>query len=181
MKKCLFILVILAICVSGIVLAANKRVEPAQPKYNYVGDQSETLTGLKGVGVLVEDLTTVEKEAGLTKSQIQTDVELKLRLAGIKVLSKEERIKIFGGAYLYVTINSIKLSPSTNIAFNIYVSLRQDALLLKDWNTICPAGTWEQHAIGVAPRSYFVGDARKGLKDAVDKFINDYLAANPKE
>ena len=49
--------------------------------------------------VLVEDMTDDAKRLGLNTVQIQTDVELKLRLAGIKVLTKEERYGTPGTPY----------------------------------------------------------------------------------
>ena len=58
------------------------------------GDQDlhkESLRGVKGMKVLIEHLELGDRtsQIGLTESQIQTDVELKLRLAGITVLNNE--------------------------------------------------------------------------------------------
>lgn len=50
----------------------------------------ESLKGLKGVNVLVDNLKPDIEKDGLKTSSIQTDVELKLRMAGIKVLTFEE-------------------------------------------------------------------------------------------
>ena len=44
-------------------------------------DSRETLKGLNGIYVFVVDLNPDIKQAGLSESQIQNDVELKLRLA----------------------------------------------------------------------------------------------------
>src|ERR1017187_384283 len=50
---------------------------------------TQTLKGIQGLGVVVEDINSEAERAGLHRTDIQTDVELKLRLAGIKVLSDE--------------------------------------------------------------------------------------------
>jgi hypothetical protein len=50
----------------------------AWPVESFAGDtplDRETLRGLAGVGVVVEDLGTDAKADGLTEEQIQTDVE----------------------------------------------------------------------------------------------------------
>ena len=52
--------------------------------------QRETLRGLKGVQVLVEGLSPELRDANLDATMVQNDVELKLRQAGIKVVTKTE-------------------------------------------------------------------------------------------
>ena len=49
----------------------------------------ETLRGLEGVEVLVENLSPEVERDGIDKTTIKTDVELKLRQTGIKVLTPE--------------------------------------------------------------------------------------------
>jgi len=43
------------------------------------------------------------------------------------------------------------------------------------------ATTWETGWVAVIDKPRLVGEVREKLKDRVDEFINDYLAANPKE
>ncbi len=51
----------------------------------------KTLKGIKGFDVIVEGLSSDAKEAGLTRERLQTLVELKLRMAGIKVLTLNDK------------------------------------------------------------------------------------------
>ena len=44
------------------------------------------LRGLQGCEVVVENLRPEIERGGLTREQLQTDMELKFRMAGIKVL-----------------------------------------------------------------------------------------------
>ena len=53
-------------------------------------DDEASFKDLHGVGIVLEPLSPEVETAGLRTTDIQTDVELKLRLAGIPVLSKEE-------------------------------------------------------------------------------------------
>jgi hypothetical protein len=48
--------------------------------------ERDTLRNVTGVHVLIEELDPTTVQAGLSKEQIQTDVELRLRMAGIQVL-----------------------------------------------------------------------------------------------
>jgi hypothetical protein len=63
----------------------------AAPALSFASDDEytrESLRGLHGVYVLVEDLRPEVEQAGLTVAMIRTDAELKLRLAGIRVLTQ---------------------------------------------------------------------------------------------
>src|SRR2546425_3316356 len=66
----------------------------------------ETLRGLKGVGVVVERVSPDAERDGLTQSQLQTDVELRLRKAGIPALTQEECRATPGHPFLYVNVNT---------------------------------------------------------------------------
>ena len=73
------------------------------------GDDNEgsraTLKGITTVHVLVEDLDNDAQTVGLTKEGIQTDVELKLVLAGMHVVTREEWLKLPGAPRLYVNVS----------------------------------------------------------------------------
>ena len=71
----------------------------------------ELLLGIKEFAVLIENLPPEIKREGLTENIIRTDVELKLRLIGIKVITWGERLKVPGAPYLYVSANIIKFKP----------------------------------------------------------------------
>jgi hypothetical protein len=65
----------------------------------------ESLRGISALEVVVEDLPDGAKLLGLTKESIQTDVELKLRLAGIRVVTQKEDLQLPGMPTLYVGVN----------------------------------------------------------------------------
>src|SRR5437879_13447851 len=58
-----------------------------------------TLRGLEGVWVVVEGLGPDVEQAGLTKQQLQTDVELWLRKAGIPVLTEKVVLEVPGAPW----------------------------------------------------------------------------------
>ena len=137
---------------------------------------SETLRGLKGINVLVEGLGPETESTGLTEQQIQTDVELKFRMAGIKVLTGEERFTELGSPYLYVNLTAMKLR-SRSYTYSIYISLNQEALIVRNNVKDYSATTWNRRGMGTANSSTTI---RNHIKDLVDEFINAYLSVNPK-
>src|ERR671924_598657 len=64
--------------------------------------QNSSLRGLPGVRVLLTDLNPDAERDGLIKSEVQMDVELRLRNAGIRVLTEEEWHKVPRAPMLYV-------------------------------------------------------------------------------
>ena len=67
-----------------------------------------TLKGLPGVDVLVEVFDEQAKASGFDRRTFQTDVELKLRLAGIKVLMEKEKSATPGKPILYLHVNALQ-------------------------------------------------------------------------
>jgi hypothetical protein len=135
-----------------------------------------SLRGLQGVNVLIESLSSEAEQAGLNSTTIQTDVELKLRLAGIKVLSEEESLKQSGHPYLYVNAN---VNPGLTL-YSIHCKLKQGVTLSRDVSITTIATTWETSASGLVEASNLL-NIRSDIKDLVDQFINDYLSVNPKK
>jgi hypothetical protein len=120
--------------------------------------------------VVVENLKPDVERDGLNASTLQTDVELKLRQAGIRV---EETT-----AYLYVRVTTLKREAM--YAYSMTANLSQHVVLVRDPAISANAVTW--NALGGIG---MVGSARLSVirdyvRDVVDEFVNAYLAANPK-
>ena len=56
--------------------------------------EDETLRGLKAVNVTVEDLGSEAEQGGLDRRMIKTDVELRLRKAGITIMPDNYRVPL---------------------------------------------------------------------------------------
>ncbi len=61
-----------------------------------------SLAGLRGVYVVVSDIKEEVQRAGLRKEDVLTDVELRLRRAGVPVLSRAEWANDPAAPMLYV-------------------------------------------------------------------------------
>lgn len=144
-------------------------------------DEKEVLQGLEGVFVVVECIKPEIEEYGLTKKALQTDTELQLRQYGIKVLTREELQSTPGGQNFYINVNVVKVEERPVAAVSISVELKEDVLLLREPKRICCcAATWRR-GCAVLVGLIKIKDLREDVKDLVNEFINDYLAANPKE
>jgi hypothetical protein len=138
-----------------------------------------TLKGLKGVEVVVEELSPDEIADGLTREQLQTDVELRLRKVGISVVSKEESKNIPNVPTLYMSAHLLKNSTGL-YAYCINVELQQLMKLIRDPKVVAYPATWSTgEVLGTVGSLNMVQAVREGVGDQIDRFINAYLAVNP--
>lgn len=139
-----------------------------------------TLRGLKGVGILVEQLPPEVEREGLVRNQLQMEAESKLRMAGIKVLTREECLKTPGEPYLYININvNIAKTESDIYPYTIDVMLIQKVSLLRTPEQITYAVTWSTGGVGSIGKP-ILSQLRDNVEEMVDLFINAYLGENPK-
>ncbi len=167
-KNWIFLMVILAVFFSLDSHVFSQDDENTRP----------TLRDLQGIIVYVEPLDSRIEEMGFLRSQIQTDTESKLKLAGINVLTKEEFLKINGHPYLYVNVNiSVLKTQITRYLFYIRIELNQEVTLVRAPHTKVSTVTWSAGGWGI---DFSLDNIRQTVKTQVDKFINAYLAENPK-
>jgi hypothetical protein len=141
-------------------------------------DTRPTLRGFSGVYVVVEPLSPQIEREGLTTDRLQKEIEARIRTAGVKVLSKEEFLKTLGKPYLYVNVGiSILRTQITRYIFYIRLEFNQEVSLVKTPESIVPAATWSTGGWGI---DFNLENIRDVLKNQVEKFIDAYLAVNPK-
>jgi hypothetical protein len=126
-----------------------------------------TLTGIISMRVIVERIAS----HGDLESQIQTDVEQKLRMAGIEVTPNDRN----GFLYVSVIVNG-PLSNSTSYAYCISIGYQQKVRLERNG---APAWgmTWDVGSTGLNT----LGMVRDAVANNVDRFTNAYLSVNPKQ
>ena len=151
---------------------------------NVIHQQEQaSLRALSGVCVLVEKIRDEMESDGLTHDEIQTDVELRIRKAGVHILAQKEMLNTEDQSYLYINIQSIKNNTTRSYAYSLEVSLEQNVQLVRKTtnSTGLPfsASTWKRNLVGIISASQ-VRDIRGYIADYVDQFINDFLAANQK-
>jgi hypothetical protein len=138
-------------------------------------EQRQILTGLERVHVVIKRLKPEIELDGLYRSTLETDAELTLRMAGIKVLSEEESLQTSGVPDLCLKVNALKCS--SGYVYNIGLSLEEKVTLNRRSIQISAATLriWEQ--LGIAHR---LSDIRDAVKDLLEEFVKGWQAANQK-
>lgn len=146
-------------------------------------NKRESLKTLPGVTVIVESFSREAADAGFDRHTFQTDVELKLRMAGISVLETED----LNPPELYVNVNVLRKGTNQLGAFSVRLALSQEAVLQSQVHSdrgnsedglataTMFATTWSIGALGFGDVAY----VRSAVRDLVDEFVNDWLAVNP--
>jgi hypothetical protein len=136
----------------------------------------ETLRGLPGLLVVIENIKDDAELAGLKVTDIQSDVELKLVKAGIRVLAHEEWRITPGRPWLYVSVNTIKHLGS--YFFSIDVQLKQDVSLPRQPSIVTSSATWEVGSIGYVQTESLPPKILDSVSGYLDSFVDDYKAVN---
>jgi hypothetical protein len=148
--------------------------------FAFTADKRDTLRGLREVSVLVEYLPDDVEREGLSREHLKRDIEVRLRQTGLRVLTISEIAKSPGAPYLYVAVYPIT-GPSVNLnAYAIGLTLKQLVQLSRNPTTELFATTWEGPAPPRSLGANRVLDIRSSISDALERFIIDYLAVNPK-
>ena len=145
----------------------------------------DVLYNLKGVGVAVETIRPEIEKDGLTQAQLKMDVEQMLRLAGIKVLSEEEKETSRGKEYLYVNVQVSKTSQGSYVCL-VQVQLKELINTVRYRLPAFPTAfipptqaiTW--HSTGAMGLTGDLSNVKQAVKDGVNEFIKAYLASNLK-
>ena len=142
----------------------------------------ETLRGLQGVYVIVEEIQpNIQKyavKAGLTKEQLQKDIELRLKEVGIKVLSRDECINTPGKPVLYVSVNTHEAERYW-YAYDIKIELQQVVKMEANPKVNTLAATWSMNMTGITnigSLNIIKGD----VEVLLGKFQQAYWAVNRK-
>jgi predicted Ser/Thr protein kinase len=134
--------------------------------------QRSSLRGLRTVQVIVERAAT-DAAGGLPTSTLRTEVELKLRLAGIEV-------KAGRASYLHICVQSLQIRTSDHCVYSVKVELNQAASLTRDSTIFLPMRTWHAELIGVVDAKGLNEATRDAVSNLMDQFVNAYLSVNPK-
>ena len=142
----------------------------------------ETLRGLTGVNVVVEDLPVepAAERAGLTPATIRADTETQLREAGIQVLTDDAWQSAPGRPWLFVRVRITRPAVATSgYMYVISLDLMQRTMLTREPTLQTDAMTWTTGAIGTGGGDTLT-PVRERLHAEVDTFIRAYWAVNPK-
>jgi hypothetical protein len=143
----------------------------------------QTLKGLQGVYVILEDMQpNIQKyalKAGLTKEQLQKDIEHRLKENGINAFSKDEWMRTPGNPVLYVNVNTHETEKYW-YAYDIKTELQQVVHVEANPKARTLAATWSINITGMAN----IGNLQVIKGDVgvlVGRFVEAYKAVNGKK
>ena len=134
--------------------------------------QRSSLRGIKAVEVIVECAAT-DATGELRTSTLQTEVELRLRLAGLEVKAGRD-------SHLRICVQSLQLQTTDHCIYLVKVELNQAASLTRDSTIFLPMRTWHTELIGVVETKKLNQAIQDAVGDLMDQFVNAYLSVNPK-
>jgi hypothetical protein len=134
-----------------------------------------TLTGLTPLSVVVEGLPPIAQSNGLTNAALQTDVERRLRQAGISLTPDAD-------AYLYVHVTIADPGGSLPLPYFVDVSLMQEVTLPRGLKTRTPlqVPTWSVNNLGLVGATGLHVAITDHVSQFVDQFIRAYQSVNSK-
>lgn len=141
----------------------------------------ESLRGLKGVAVFIEPISPDAEKGGLSITQLQTDVERRLRRARIPIFPKGEGPAVSGMGDLCIKATTLKPFIG-DYSFYVEVKLHQTVRLKRDeFVSKYTATTWNSGGYwGTIGAGQMSSKVREVVGNNVDEFINEYLAVNRK-
>lgn len=139
----------------------------------------ESLKGISGVGVVVEDISPDAAADGLSQDAIRSAAELILRSKGIRVLTSVEKTRLGSAPYLYINVNTLKEELGL-YAYAVNVDLKQVVGLLSKKGMQSWGCTWSTSVIGTVGEANVPQIIADGVEPLVKEFANDFLLVNPR-
>ncbi len=134
-----------------------------------------TLRGLAAVFVDVQPLDAAGLVAGLDPTAIKSELDLKLRLAGLTAMrSADEDVPPAQRGVLQLNVGVVPVPKQDGVyAYSVYLGLLQGAVMIRDMQTIVAAPTWWVVKNGVGD----VAQLRAAITASADRFTTAYRAA----
>ena len=161
---------------SSLKVTALQKEGGTEKRSTQLAEPKDTLRGLKGVMVFIEDIDTDVENHGLTKGLLKKEVESRLRQADILVLTRDEAFNMPGKPYLYLNLTT----HNTGIglySYSIRIEFNQDVCIIREPSVKTTATTWNADVVGIVGAANLPA-VTEDVIVLTDKFIRGYLAAN---
>jgi hypothetical protein len=131
------------------------------------------LQGISSVSVLIETFGPDEAHIGLQQDAVRSEVSLRLRDAGLQVISPEQlKQRHIKDAVVYLDVG---VTPN-GLAATVLAQFMQVAYLARNSSPVTVV-TWSKVSTLSHPSPDTV---RSAVKDLIDKFLTAWLAQNPR-
>ena len=134
----------------------------------------ESLKGINEFEVIIESFDEEDAaRSGLNEEVLQDHVELYLRKNGVKIV--DESIQS-----LYVNVSLLYVKELKAFVYGVVIKFKQGVKLLIS-QKMDVVTTWDKGTTGLISENKAKTRIIEVIDDSVSSFLNDYLAANPKE
>lgn len=162
--------------VTGFLIAASTSTLSAQGIA--ARNRAESLVGLQGVHVIVDEMSAIALEAGLTSSMIKSAVEAKLNARGVPILGLGALTMDPRGPSLLVKVD-LDLSDPVYFYF-AQVQFFQNVTLMTGSEVLtssASASTWQASTFARIGK-FRINTLPQEINKLVDTFATDYLKQN---
>jgi len=136
----------------------------------------ELLRGLDGFRLAVDRIRPDIERDGLFRSTLQEDMELRLRMGGIKVVSEEEADKKPEAPLLYLHMDALKCS--LGYVYKIRLALMEPVKLVRNNVKVTATVLRIPDELGITMN---LSEIRDAAGDVVDEFVKAWKAVNSKK
>jgi hypothetical protein len=164
-------------CILLVSLSINV---PAQARRAIDTKAKASLRGLEAVALVIETTPAAEQN-GITKARINTDVQLRLSKAGIRILTMDEVLTTVGKPTVYIDLWFSR--EPRGYTFSLDLQFREEVIPTRRPSARVTAATWSNCMQGIFREVNPEGAPQMvvdGILSVVDWFLKDYQAANSK-
>jgi hypothetical protein len=136
----------------------------------------ELLRGLDGFRLAVDRIRPDVERDGLFRSTLREDMEIRLHMGGVKVLSEEEAEKKPDAPCLYLYVDALKCS--LGYVYTLRLSLLEPVKLTRNNMKTSAAVLRIPDELGITSH---LPEIRDAAGDFLEEFIKAWKAANPKK
>jgi hypothetical protein len=143
---------------------------------NLSAAERELLRGLDGFRLAVDRIRPDIERDGLFRSTLREDMELRLRMGGIRVMSEEEAERKPDAPCLYLYVDALKCS--LGYVYKVRLVLMEPVKLVRNNVKVTATILRIPDELGITSN---LSEIRDVTGDFVDEFVKAWKAVNPKK
>ena len=151
---------------------------------SYGQSKSNRLERVSKVTTLVNYIATGQPPNGITEDRLRTVLELKLRSAGLRVLSgDEDRIDPDQNPYIYLEVSTLQTTNKTGVVIGWSYAVRLSARIFGNVpinRSRAPIELWSDSTMGVSGQESAALETERAVVELSESLLNAWLAANPR-
>jgi hypothetical protein len=157
---------------AALVALALSTVSSTASAQMFVSTGRDTLRGLPGLEVVVEELPPEVQRAGLDAGAVRGEIQRRLAAGGVTLYTTQQQNTSLAKAYLYLHLNALEL-PVGAMAIAVQLQLRQTVKSVVTTSNIVNAMTWDSHNV-FALTGRDAAPLTGAVLEMVDGFIADW-------